>query len=44
MVIDVVMLTKVIMSVKFFLMYEVVRLLVCQRFCKKNLKNNSKEM
>ena len=29
---------EVIMSLKFFLMYEVVRLLVCQRFYKKNLK------
>ena len=26
------------MSCKFFLMYEVVRLVVCQRFYKKNLK------
>ena len=26
------------MSLKFFLMYEVVRLVVCQRFYKKNLK------
>ena len=31
---------EVIMSLKFFLMYE----LVCQNFYKKILKNNSKEM